>query len=127
MNDKLIFIFIVFLLASLVISIAIQLNKAKKNDGVITKEEIQSIIMFYRDGICDILTKYIAVSDMPDVDKYDYIKEQFIEHVEKNPIMSDSEKVLITENMDTIIEFIVDNEKLIEQQALKVVEKEKQE
>ena len=105
-------ILLIVLIVALLGTVGVKLYKAKKNDGVITKDEVAEIVDTFRSGICNIITKMMEVSEKqkvgPDAER-EYVKKQLTEQVLNNTVIKENEKQLIVNNMDSIIDFIIKN------------------
>lgn len=122
--DKLVVLFILSLTIILVISVGVKLYQAKKNDGVITKQELEDIVLSFRTGIASILLKYTALNKKEDNEKREFIESELKNKISNNASLTDLEKQVMLENIDTVIDIIIDKESdLLEEASVKAEEK----
>ena len=122
--DKLVVLFILSLTIILVISVGVKLYQAKKNDGVITKQELEDIVLSFRTGIASILLKYTALNKKEDNEKREFIESELKNKISINSSLTDLEKQVMLENIDTVIDIIIDKESdLLEEASVKAEEK----
>ena len=122
--DKLVVLFILSLTIILVISVGVKLYQAKKNDGVITKQELEDIVLSFRTGIASILLKYTALNKKEDNEKREFIESELKNKISNNSSLTDLEKQVMLENIDTVIDIIIDKESdLLEEASVKAEEK----
>ena len=122
--DKLVVLFILSLTIILVISVGVKLYQAKKNDGVITKQELEDIVLSFRTGIASILLKYTALNKKEDNEKREFIESELKNKISNNSSLTDLEKQVMLENINTVIDIIIDKESdLLEEASVKAEEK----
>ena len=116
-------ILLIVLIVVLLGTVGEKLYRAKKNDGVITKDEVAEIVDTFRAGICNIITKMMEVSEKKKIsstEERDYVKKQLTEQILNNTVIKETEKQLIVNNMDEIIDFIIKNkEEILEKEKTK--------
>ena len=107
MAKSTVIILIVFVLY-VIIDIIYNLYKYKTNDGKITKDEVRSLISDLYDDIS------ILINRLPSQDEKKYIRDQLISLLgNKLNQLSDNEKELLTNNMNAVINFILENKDTI--------------
>lgn len=107
MAKSTVIILIVFVLY-VIIDIIYNLYKYKTNDGKITKDEVRSLISDLYDDIS------ILINRLPSQDEKKYIRDQLISLLgNKLDKLSDNEKELLTNNMNAVINFILENKDTI--------------
>ena len=111
-----------FLVISLILSVGKQLYDAKKNDGVISKDEVIGILQAVMTKSVSMFSDFNSFGEITDTTaKRTYIAKKFSESI-YNSALPDNEKALLANNMDASIDFILEHA----DEIIKLVESKKQ-
>ena len=95
-----------FLVAILIFTVGVKLYQAKKNDGVITKDEVVDIVRFLGDGTVDILQQLINVKPL-DKDQKTITLQKEILKIVKESSATEVQKKFVIDNIDIITQKLI--------------------
>ena len=112
---------IALLVVTLIGSVGKQLYDAKKNDGVISKDEVFGIMQSIMSKSVSMFSDFNSFSTITDTTaKRTYIAKKFSESI-YNSSLPENEKELLSKNMDATVDFILDHA----DEIIKLVESKK--
>ena len=97
---------LVFLVAILIFTVGVKLYQAKKNDGVITKDEVEDIVRFLGDGTVNILQQLINVKPL-DKDQKTITLQKEILKIVKESSATEVQKKFVIDNIDIITQKLI--------------------
>lgn len=112
-------LFDVFIMVELVILISsgiVLFYNAKKNDGKVTADEVLEILNKLRSSSTDIIYNIISAKLMSETEQKKFISSKLLEMINsENSVLSDTEKNLINNNFDSIVNYIFNKKKTVEE------------
>lgn len=112
------------LLGSIIGSVGAKLYYAKKNDGVITSDEVKNIVKDLGDSAVEILQELITVKGLSKIEKRSVLQKEIIKSISDSPL-TENQKNFVNDNINLITDQLIEkSNKVLDDIISKKVDKE---